>query len=82
MTSIKEDMHEMKRPKNGYYLLIQKAEGKGTNEDEIVKIFGPFKSMWKLGKVEVGANININHEDYYTYGAWFGPDIEPTERCA
>ena len=68
----------MERPSNGYYLLIQKSEGKGTMDDEIVKIFGPMKSMWKVEKVEGGVDINLNHEDYYTYGAWFGPDIEPT----
>ena len=69
----------MERPNNGYYLLIQKAEGKGTNFDEIVKIFGPYKSMWKVERVEGGVEINMNHEDYYTYGAWFGPDIEPID---
>ncbi len=37
----------------------------GTLE-AVVKRMGPFVSERQAEKVESGANINLNHEDYYT----------------
>ncbi len=61
----------MDKPTNGYYVLIKRY-----HDDEILKVMGPYNSMHKTDKIECGVSINL-HEDYCTYGAWFGPDLEP-----
>ena len=62
----------MKKPTNGYYVLIQKWD-----DGSIVLTMGPFKSINHADKVEGGLE-NLD-EDYYTFSAWFGPDREPVE---
>lgn len=45
------------------YVEIVKNDEDG--EQAVVKRMGPM-SEWKAEKVEDGANININHDEYYT----------------
>lgn len=47
-------------PNREYYVHILNSETK-----EVVEEMGPF-SEWKAEKVEKGANINLNHEEYFT----------------
>ena len=64
----------MDKPTNGYYVTIVKFDS-----NTIVKAIGPYTSIRQADKADDGVNRNLNHVDYYTNTAWFGPDIEPTE---
>lgn len=64
----------MNKPTNGYYVLIKRFDN-----DAIVKTMGPYDSGHKLDKIEDGVAINL-HEDFYAYGAWFGPAVEPEDK--
>jgi hypothetical protein len=60
------------KAENGYYVLIKSYSG------GIVKTLGPYQSISQADRAERGVERNLNHADYYTISAWFGPDPEPT----
>ncbi len=47
-----------------YFVEIIKY-GDGDKE-EVIKRMGPIATKRQADKVDSGANINLNHEDYYT----------------
>lgn len=65
----------MDKPTNGYYVTINKLVS-----GAIIKIMGPYESLLQAEKVERKHYMTM-HENYYTYSAWFGPDIEPVEEA-
>ena len=47
--------------KNSYYVKIIKYE-----DSEVVRQLGPISTEREAYKINRGANINLNHEEYYT----------------
>ena len=45
---------------SNYYVLI-----KSYKDDEVVEEIGPMSES-KADRVDTGANINLNHDNYYT----------------
>lgn len=57
----RETIEDRQRP--SYVVIIRYS--KGGQPEQIVKEMGPHP-LWKAEKIDDGANINLNHEDYYT----------------
>jgi hypothetical protein len=56
-----ETIEDRQRPK--FVAIIKHRDGEAP--EKIVKLMGPMP-LWKAEKVDSGANINLNHEGYYT----------------
>ncbi|MGI0148707.1 MAG: hypothetical protein ACREDF_04150 [Thermoplasmata archaeon] len=56
-----ETIEDRQRP--SYVAIIKYREG--DNPEKVVKLMGPCP-LWKAEQVDGGANINLNHDGYYT----------------
>jgi hypothetical protein len=57
----RETIHDRQKP---HYVVIVQSARDGQPE-QIVKEMGPHP-LWKAEKIDGGANINLNHDAFYT----------------